>query len=435
MAETKLADASASCVPTSNDALLDEHRKLLVETSAIAPDVIAARGYKSETVPKDLGPLGFKLEQWRTPCLVIPVWNVTGTVAYHQIRPDDPRTRDGKLVKYDLPAKVRMVIDVPPAVRTMINDPAVPLYITEGVRKADAAVSRGLCCIGLLGVWNWRGKNDRGGKTVLADWESVALNGRRVYLVFDSDAATKPDVQKALDRLQSFLQRRGALVEIIGLPHGDGGGKMGLDDYFAAGHTVEELKALPVLELTLLNGEANAQLAVPWCYANTAAGLVVKKVHDGHDTQVSLTNFPVRITAEVQVTDGVDDRRVFEIEAVVGGVTKRISLFADEFERMAWVVPRLGAAAVLYAGHGLKDHARAAIQLVSRDIQEITAYGHTGWVQHEGQWVYLHAGGAVGADPGADADQHAGGKRRRDAQGLVQPVRRDGRHASADVRP
>jgi hypothetical protein len=123
------------------------------------------------------------------------------------------------------------------------------LFITEGARKADAAAARGLCCIALLGVWNWRGTNAKGGTTVLADWERVALNGRTVYIVFDSDVTTKPEVRDALVRLKAFLESRKATVEVVYLPAGDGGTKTGLDDYLAAGHTVDELLALARPEL------------------------------------------------------------------------------------------------------------------------------------------------------------------------------------------
>ena len=35
-------------------------------------------------------------------------------------------------------------------------------------RKVDAAVSHGLCCIGVPGVWGWRGTNAKGGKAALS---------------------------------------------------------------------------------------------------------------------------------------------------------------------------------------------------------------------------------------------------------------------------
>jgi hypothetical protein len=98
-----------------------------------------------------------------------------------------------------------MVIDVPPGARDWLGNPSVPLWITEGARKADAGVSAGMCCLALLGVWNWRGKNDDGGLTALPDWELIHLKDRDVYLVFDSDVTLKPAVAAALRRLKAFL--------------------------------------------------------------------------------------------------------------------------------------------------------------------------------------------------------------------------------------
>ena len=68
-----------------------------------------------------------------------------------------------------------------------MGDPSVPLLIVEGIKKGDAAASRGACVVVVSGVDNWRGKNARGGKTALADWEHVALNGRLVRIAYDSD--------------------------------------------------------------------------------------------------------------------------------------------------------------------------------------------------------------------------------------------------------
>lgn len=103
-----------------------------------------------------------------------------------------------------------MTIDVHPSIRHQLEDPSIPLYITEGTKKADCAISHGLCCIALLGVWNWRGTNKHGGKTALPDWEYISLKGRRCYIVFDSDVMVKPGVHAALVRLKALLDSRGA---------------------------------------------------------------------------------------------------------------------------------------------------------------------------------------------------------------------------------
>jgi hypothetical protein len=99
-------------------------------------------------------------------------------------------------------------LDVHPFAREMLGNPSAPLFITEGIKKGDALVSRGLCTVALLGVWNWRGTNWHGGKTALCEWEYVALNNREVYIVFDSDVVLKPEVYHGMVRLKAFLEGR-----------------------------------------------------------------------------------------------------------------------------------------------------------------------------------------------------------------------------------
>lgn len=188
----------------------DPHRHALEVGSGIASAVIAVRGYRTVERKQDLKDLGFGQGQQNVPALLIPAMGVDGTIVGYQARPDRPRIKNGKALKYETIAGMKMRIDVHPSARVMIGDPSIPLFITEGIKKGDALVSRGACAIALLGVWNWRGTNDLGGKTALADWEHVALNGRRVYIVFDSDVMTNPAVHAALSRLGAFLKNRGA---------------------------------------------------------------------------------------------------------------------------------------------------------------------------------------------------------------------------------
>ncbi len=229
---------------TTAPALLPQHAAL-IRASAISEAVAAERGYFSATTIYDLKRYGFGEAQCRLPALGIPIWGVDRAIALYQARPDTPRTDErGRPVKYETPRKASMALDVPPRAHRALGDPATELWITEGVRKADAAVSHRLCCLSLLGVFNFRGKNADGGITALADWEWIALNGRVVYLAFDSDVTRNPRVRAALARLKAFLERRGARVRVVYLPEGPGGAKVGLDDFLAAGHTADELRAL-----------------------------------------------------------------------------------------------------------------------------------------------------------------------------------------------
>src|SRR5688500_2290281 len=127
--------------------LLPQHVRMLVD-SAISPEVARARGYKSIREVEDLAALGFASHQRSVPGLLIPSFNVRGEASTPDYRPDAPRVnKDAKAVKYERPKGSQLSLDVPQAVRSQLGDPSKALYITEGIRKADAAVSAGLLCI------------------------------------------------------------------------------------------------------------------------------------------------------------------------------------------------------------------------------------------------------------------------------------------------
>jgi hypothetical protein len=377
-----------------SERLLPQHAALL-RASAISDEVATARGYRSMEQKARLTELGFSHAQARVPALLIPIIGVHGDIVLYQLRPDTPRIRDGKAVKYETPTGARMALDVPPACRAALADPRIPLFVTEGVRKADAAASAGLCCVALLGVWNYRGTNEAGGSTALADWESVALKERVVHIVFDSDVMTKPAVHGALARLKAFLEGRGAHVLLVYLPSAEGGAKVGLDDYLAAGHTRDELLALATPELRSPPGSDRSD-GPP--YRETPGGLVWERPTVNGPVVVPLTNYRARITAQLVEDDGAEQRRLFEIEGTLGARTPRFALPAGAFGAMNWPTEHLGATAVTYPGMGIRDHARVAIQMLSGEVPERTVFTHTGWREVGGAWVYLHGDGAIGAD-------------------------------------
>jgi hypothetical protein len=256
-------------------ALLDRHAELL-RASAISEEVAAQRGYWSATAPKELERHFGTTQRKLVPALVIPTFDVRGEVCFSQLRPDEPRVVKGHARKYELPYQARMALDVPLAARAALGDPQVPLVVTEGARKADSAVSAGLCAIDLVGVWTWRGRNEHEGLTVLADWEYVALNGRDVFLVFDSDAMTKHEVHAALERLWRLLADRGAHLRVIELPSGEYGAKTGLDDYLAAGHGRDDVLALAVDQLRPLPGQGTSKVLEPRVPAPPTAVLLAE---------------------------------------------------------------------------------------------------------------------------------------------------------------
>ncbi len=192
-------------------------------------------------------------------CLGIPYRRSDGSwipvKEFARLKPDAPRMRDGKSVKYESPVGSGVRLYFPPATCKVLMDARVPLLVTEGEKKAAKADQEGFACIGLGGVEAWSKKREKGpdGKKaskreLISDFDAVSLAGREVFIVFDSDLAEKEAVQWAEWNLAQALAERGAIVNVVRLPNGrpDANGKptkIGLDDYLVA-HSADELREL-----------------------------------------------------------------------------------------------------------------------------------------------------------------------------------------------
>jgi DNA polymerase-1 len=116
------------------------------------------------------------------------------------------------------------------------------------------------------------------------------------------------------------------------------------------------------------------------------------------EVPIALCNFTGEITTETISDDGVTETRSFEVAGRTGsgGDLPRIVLTPDEFRNELWPIRHWGTIANVGATPGTANHLRAAMQAMSHpEIQK--EYTHTGWRRVEGKWVFLHAGGAIGA--------------------------------------
>jgi hypothetical protein len=132
-------------------------------------------------------------------------------------------------------------------------------------------------------------------------------------------------------------------------------------------------------------------------YRATPQGLVWEKPTKDGPTNVLLTNFTATITAEIIEDDGAELQLRFALAAQLKGQTHCFEIPAAQFAGMSWVPAHLGAMAIVMPGMTLKDHARAAIQLLSPQVDRRRVYTHLGWRKQGEDWWYLHAGGAIGA--------------------------------------
>ena len=162
-------------------------------------------------------------------CLVIPYRNAKGRLnGYCRIKPDQPRKSGGK---YEAPKGKGNRPYFPSATISSLDDTSVPLFITEGEKKALSMSIAGYASIGIAGVDCW----GKGGE-LIPDLRQLNWNDRKVYIAFDFDekCTTQKHVNNAIRRLSDALKCEGAEVLIVRLPPGPDRGKQGIDDFLVA---------------------------------------------------------------------------------------------------------------------------------------------------------------------------------------------------------
>ena len=186
--------------------LLDHHVAEL-RRSGLTDETSTAAGIYSEVAPANLA----ALLDWKkypskcAPAIVFPFSTPNGRNGYCRVKPDRPRQCGGKAVKYESPKGQPNQVYLRPGVGDVLADPTRVLLVTEGEKKSLCASQYGFPCLGLVGVFGWKEKNR---ESLLPALERVAWKDRPVYIVFDSDIATKEDVQDAEARLACHLKNR-----------------------------------------------------------------------------------------------------------------------------------------------------------------------------------------------------------------------------------
>jgi len=117
------------------------------------------------------------------------------------------------------------------------------------------------------------------------------------------------------------------------------------------------------------------------------------------EVEIPLCNFTARIIEENIIDDGQESQTLFLIEGKLYDKIplKRTEIPAEKFPGMTWLLSEWGSKVRIEPGQTVKDFVRHAIQTQSINAPVHTHYGHTGFREINGQYVYLHAGGAIGS--------------------------------------
>src|SRR5829696_9464040 len=199
----------------------DSDRHTLEAGSAIAADILDSSGVYRITDGRQL-PRGFsKRQRERAPGVLYEVPRPNGEMTW-VFRPDYPDP-DRPGLKYEATCKKfggpGNVLYVHPSQRYLVDDTSVPVVFVEGIKKALSIISAAraageeVLVVGILGVWNWLSE----GKPI-PDMFGIPVEGRKVYICFDSDVFGNPDVSDAARRLAGHLTGRSATVYLSYLP-------------------------------------------------------------------------------------------------------------------------------------------------------------------------------------------------------------------------
>jgi hypothetical protein len=196
---------------------------------------------------------GFKLcdrpswnAQYLLPGIEIPYYDIDGKrksfCRYRYLQ--DTRSglellTDKKPVRYVQPSGSPVEIYLPPTVdwKNLPQDSAI--IITEGELKAACAVEYGYAAVAVGGVYSFRKKESD--LILHDDILALGMEGRTVYIIYDSDARYNTDVVRAENRLAECILQSGGVPYVVRLPELEPGKKCGIDDYLVGGGDLDKV--------------------------------------------------------------------------------------------------------------------------------------------------------------------------------------------------
>lgn len=151
-------------------------------------------------------------------------------VDFGQFKPDKQKGKNGwELPKYMTPkgSASEAIFLYNPEQQDFWQQEVSEVIITEGAKKAGAAITHGFHAVCLTGVWNGQIRKERLIPT-LRDYIRSQPQGLKVNLCFDADLWNNRQVGRALLNLGELLEHSDCEVEVTDLS--EFGNKKGIDD-------------------------------------------------------------------------------------------------------------------------------------------------------------------------------------------------------------
>lgn len=269
---------------------------------------------------------------------------------------------EGNLWRAGLGGQARVLFDLPELLlATSQGNPTV--YLPEGEKDAKAIKAQGgvaTCNSGGAGKWD--------------DSFNHFLKGCFVVIIRDKDGPGKDHAR----RVAASLRRSNISYKIVEAADGKDA-----YDHLAKGYNLDEFIDIDEDPYKFLGGKT----------------FKMSKNSDGVVKWTNLSNFEAKIVEENHFDNGLITETFFKIEGQVEGspVKKSFDIRAAEFAGLSWVVPNLGAKAIISPGQSTREFLRTAIQYLSDPLERII-YAQSGWRSVNGQMMFITNAGGVGVD-------------------------------------
>ena len=410
--------------------LAEEHRRLL-DRSGIPLGFATDAGVRSVFEPADLKAVGAPEEFRRVmPGLLFRLPTVEGDVVW-QIRPDaPPQDEDGRPRKYLLPSGCGSSLTIHDAMRPRLDDPETTrVVICEGTKQTlavSAYAPPGTVVVGIQGCQNWRKDG-----IPLPGFSRLNLHGKTAIILFDGDRTTNANVWKASEELAIALRMHGA--DDVKFFPSIAEGSNGIDDVL--GSKPEEERAPFLANALSVSGGIGRR---PAKKRQTPRGPQLPVVDETENAirmpprvdPITGQSIPgdvilgasVRIITTIQIVDDLDPNSkpqlLHEIEVKVGSAgdpedppARHVLQVSDADLRDAakwcqWLPVHMSSGMILPESPAAASKMVNAIRSHRSDETEFRVrLRRTGWYRaRSGEWVYVHAGGSIGARSEAGED-------------------------------